>query len=59
MSQQLLSPKKVSEYLDISIRQVYYQMQNGNIPYIKIGRSRRTKISSIHKFIALQEQRCA
>lgn len=57
MTQQLLSPKKVAEMLDISIRQVYYQMEAGNIPYIKIGRSRRTNVAHVNRFIMLLERK--
>lgn len=55
MAQQLLSPKKVSEMLDISRASVYKQMAMGHIPYLKIGRSRRIKIQAVNKFIKLLE----
>ena len=57
MTQQLLSPRKVAEILDISRSNVYNHMGNGNIPYLMIGSCRRVKSSDLDKFITLQAQK--
>ena len=56
MTQQLLTTKNVAEMLNISVMSVYRHMDSGNIPYFKIGRYRRVKMTELNKFISLQER---
>lgn len=57
MAQQLLSPKEAGIILSLSRGSIYNHMQNGNIAYLKIGRSRRIKMSEINNFISLMERK--
>lgn len=57
MAQQLVSPKEAGKILSLSRGSIYNHMQNGNLSYLKIGRSRRIKISEINNFISLMERK--
>jgi len=47
-----VSPTTAAELLDISRSQVYRLLQSGDLEAVKIGRSNRIKVDSIHRLAA-------
>lgn len=47
-----LKVMKVAELLGISRAQVYKLMEAGELPYVKIGKSRRVRLDAVRDLIA-------
>jgi excisionase family DNA binding protein len=48
----LLTVKQAASYLAIAVSHVYSLMERGELPYIKIGSSRRLHPQDLQQFIA-------
>lgn len=46
-----LSPSGVAEWLDLDVSTVYRLMKQGEIPYVVIGKSRRTAVSALERLV--------
>jgi excisionase family DNA binding protein len=49
----LLTPVEAADALGLSRTRIYELMASGELPSVKIGRSRRISVAALHEFIAL------
>ena len=47
----VLRVKRAAEYIAVSRSTLYSRMEDGSLPYVRIGRCRRLRISDLDKFI--------
>lgn len=47
----LQSVRAVAEFLAVSRSKVYLMMESGDLPYVKLGKSRRVQIADLKKLI--------
>jgi excisionase family DNA binding protein len=50
----LVTVKKAAEFLSMSVAKLYLLMKQGELPYVKVGKSRRLAWSTLEEFV----QRC-
>lgn len=46
-----LTPKEVAELLKLSLSMVYKLLREGDLPHVRIGRSRRIRREDLEKYI--------
>jgi len=51
LEREMISPKELSQLAGISTNTLYYWIQKRRIPYIKMGRLVRFRVSDLEKFI--------
>lgn len=56
---QLLTRQQTAEVLKSSVRLVDYEIANGNLPAVRIGRSVRVTDKALNRFIEAREGRAA
>ena len=48
-----ISPLALAEYLDVSRRTIYFHIERGEIPAIRVGRQLRIPVEDARKFAGL------
>lgn len=50
-SESLQSVRRVAEFLAVSRSKVYLMMESGELPYVKLGKSRRVRWSDVMRLV--------
>ena len=57
--EEILTPREVADYLKISKSKVYYLIRRGEIPYIRIQRNVRVKLSDLLAWLEKNQFGCS